>query len=319
MNTPSGPVVIALGGNAISPEGEEGNIPQQYERTRRTVVQLADLIQTGFQLVITHGNGPQVGNVLRRVELAAAEIYPLPLDTCVADTQGGMGYMIAQCLTNELAHRSVDRTVGTVVTSVEVDANDPAFDYPAKPIGNWYNPSRGNELIARHGWQMIEHPVRGMRRVVPSPAPQRIVELDLIRMLVEQQQTIVAAGGGGIPVAHRPGVGLVGCEAVIDKDLTSALLATRLGAAVFVIVTSVNRVSINFDTPDQHELDSLTVAQARDYLQQGHFPPGSMGPKIEASIKFLAESQRDDARVIICGMDAISEALAGKSGTVIEP
>lgn len=311
------PIVVALGGNAISRPGEEGNVQQQFDNTRRTAAHLADLIEAGHQPVITHGNGPQVGNVLRRVELAARELYRLPLEICGAHTQGGMGYMIAQCLENELRRRGISRSVTAIVTSVEVDPNDPGFDNPTKPIGSFYRRKRAEELIAECGWKMTLVPKQGHRRVVPSPLPRAIVEIELIRRLVAAGELIVATGGGGVPVVRGLNGDRVGVEAVIDKDRTAALLARALGATTLLIVTSVDRVALDFGTPFERFLEQMTVSEARMHLMGGHFPPGSMGPKIEAAIDFLETAPHSDARVIICSLEHMADALAGKSGTRI--
>ena len=301
-----GPIVVALGGNAISREDEEGNVPQQFRRTRQTVVWLANLIEAGRQIVITHGNGPQVGNVLRRVELAAHELYTLSLDICGADTQGGMGYMIAQCLNNELRRRGVARTVGVILTMVEVAPDDPAFKNPTKPIGGFYERQKGEQMRERYAWQMAEVSGGRLRRVVPSPIPQSIVEIELIRRLTRAGELLVVAGGGGIPVSRDDEGDLVGVEAVIDKDRTS------------LIATNVERVALDFGQPTQRFLDRLTIAEARRHLAEGQFPSGSMGPKVEAAIAFLEQSRRSDARVIICELRHVADALAGRAGTQFE-
>ena len=311
------PIVVALGGNAISQPGEAGDVDQQFANTRKTVTYLADLVDNGCRLVVTHGNGPQVGNVLRRVELAARELYRLPLDICGAHTQGGMGFMIAQCLRNELWRRGRQRGVTAIVTSVEVDPNDPGFQNPTKPIGGFYRRQQADELMREHGWQMISIPKHGHRRVVPSPLPLRIVEIDLIRRLANEGELLVVAGGGGVPVISTPEGDLVGVEAVIDKDRTSAILAAEINADTLLIVTSVERVALGYGTPQERVLEQMTVADARRYLAEGHFPPGSMGPKVEAAISFLERAPREDARVIICGLGHMAEALAGRSGTRI--
>lgn len=318
MSLDANPIVVALGGNAISPPHAEGNIAQQFAASRQTAAGLADLVETGGSLVITHGNGPQVGNVLRRVELAAHEVYPLPLETCVADTQGGMGYMIATCLNNELRRRGIEKTAATLITTVVVDADDPAFAKPAKPIGRPHTRAQAEALQQSYGWQMVETAPGEFRRVVPSPMPQRIVESDLIRMLAERGELLIAAGGGGIPVACDKNGDLVGIEAVIDKDHTSALLARAIGARILLIVTSVERVALDFGKPAQRELDHLTVSEARRHLADGQFAAGSMGPKIEAAVAFLEGSGAGDARVIICELNQMAEAIAGRSGTLIE-
>ncbi|MFH1746893.1 MAG: carbamate kinase [Planctomycetota bacterium] len=312
-----GPMVVALGGNAISRPGEEGNIEQQFRNTRETARHLTDLVEAGCRLIITHGNGPQVGNVLRRVEIAASEVYRLPLDICGADTQGGMGYMIAQCLRNELARRGNPRGVATLVTSVEVDPEDPDFQNPTKPIGDFYNAARAEELSNQRGWLMVEIPGQGFRRVVPSPKPLAIVEIKLIRQLAAQGELLITAGGGGVPVIRTADGDHVGVEAVIDKDRTSGRLARAIGAATFLIVTNIERVALNFRQPNEKFLERITLAEAREYYDAGHFPAGSMGPKMEAAIDFLEGARDPDACVIICGLRHMAAALSGHSGTWI--
>ena len=312
-------IVVALGGNAISRPNQEDNIPHQFENTSYTASFLAGLVESGYQLVVAHGNGPQVGNALRRVELAAREVYRLPLFICGADTQGGMGYMIAQCLNNALLKRQIARTVTTIVTSVEVDRNDPAFQHPTKPIGSFYRKDKAEELQREQGWDMVSVPRQGYRRVVPSPAPKAIVEVELIRRLVDAGELVVAGGGGGIPVARDNDGYYYGVEAVIDKDRTAALLGRTLDAPVFLIVTSVERVALNYGTPQEKPLERLTACEAARHLREGQFAPGSMGPKIEAAIEFLRDCEAGKARVIICDIEHMAEALAGRSGTAIEP
>lgn len=310
-------IVVALGGNALSREDEEGNIAQQFRHMRETAVHLADLIEFGHRIVITHGNGPQVGNIVRRSEIAADEIYTLPLDICVADTQGGMGYMIALCLNNELALRGVDHCAVAIITTVEVDAEDPAFTRPTKPIGSYYAPDRADELMRANDWEMIEVRDRGFRRVVPSPRPLRIVEIELIRRLVEAGELILAAGGGGIPVVRSDNGHLVGREAVIDKDRTATVLADALGAQVLLMVTSVNCAALDFGTSDEKPLARLTIDEARTHLDARQFPPGSMGPKVEAAIDFILRDPSSNRRVVICAVSHMVDALAGRSGTTI--
>jgi carbamate kinase len=312
-------IMVALGGNAISRPGQEGNVPQQFENTAYTCEYLARVVESGYQLLITHGNGPQVGNVLRRVELAARELYRLPLHICGAHTQGGMGFMIAMCLNNALRTRGITRTVSAIVTSVEVDRNDPAFSRPTKPIGAFYRKDKAEELQREHGWDMVHVPNQGYRRVVPSPAPKVVVESELIRRLLDAGDVVVAAGGGGIPVARDDRGQYYGVEAVIDKDRTAAVLGRALDAPVLLIVTSVPRVVLNYGTDHEQPLDRLTSSDARRWLAEGQFPAGSMGPKIEAAIEFLRDCAAADARVIICDIEHMAEALAGQSGTHIVP
>jgi carbamate kinase len=311
------PIVVALGGNAISRPDQVGDIPQQFENTRRTARHLADLIESGGQVLITHGNGPQVGHVLRCVELAARELYRLPLEICGAYTQGGMGYMIAQCLRNELQRRGIRRDVTALVTSVEVDPADPAFQNPTKPIGSFYRKDKAEELAREYGWKLVSIPRHGYRRVVPSPLPKAIVEIELIRRLAQAGELLIVAGGGGIPVVRDAEGNYRGIEAVIDKDRTAGLLAAAVQAATLVIVTNVDHVAVNYQQPNERPIDRMTTSQARQYLAEGHFPAGSMGPKIEAAVDFLENSRRPDAVAVICGLEKMIDALQGRSGTWI--
>jgi len=310
-------MVIALGGNAISLPSEEGNIAQQFDHTRETMRVIADVIAAGHHVILTHGNGPQVGNILRRSEIAAEHnVYPIPLDLCVADTQGGMGYMISQCLENELLVRGIRRNCATVITTVVVDERDAEFSKPTKPIGVFYHEDEARRHI-KSGWHMVHVPKRGWRRVVPSPLPREIVEIDLIRRLTDAGDLVVCCGGGGIPVTRRAQGGLRGLEAVIDKDRTAALLATSLDTDWLVILTSVPQVCTDFGTPNEKPLTDISIDQARHLLDNQQFPSGSMGPKIEAAIDFLQRSARPNAKVLITNTPTLISALDGKGGTWI--
>ena len=313
------PVVIALGGNAISRRGEEGNIAQQFAHTAETADHIAGLVAGGLLPVITHGNGPQIGNILRRVELAVGEVYPLPLHVCVADSQAGMGYMITQCVANALAARGVARTTATVITRVVVDPADPAMARPTKPIGRFIPPDVADGFRRRYGWNMADYGADGMRRVVASPPPLAIVEMDVIRRMVADGVIVVAAGGGGIPVAPDPDLPGAhhGVDCVIDKDRTSALLAAGLGADTLVIATGVRRVALHFATPAERPLATLTAAEAAAHLADGHFPEGTMGPKIAAALDFLARTPAPRPRVVITDLAHIPAALKGETGTTI--
>jgi carbamate kinase len=310
-------VVVALGGNAISKENQEGNVAEQFENSRATAKQLADLVEQGYQLVTTHGNGPQIGNFLLRNEAARDLIYPLAMEVAVAHVQGGMGFMIAQTLTNELAHRGHDRVVTALITTILVDHQDPSFSKPAKPIGRVMTQAEAEERTRGEGWTMREVQPGKFRRVVPSPMPRTIMEMSLIRRAVEAGELIVTCGGGGVPVIRDSSVGLRGVAAVIDKDHASALLAAELNAGALVILTAVDRVCINFGRPDQRAVERMTVAEARRWFAEGQFPPGSMGPKIQAAIRFLEQAQRPDARAVIGPLEQAADALAGKTGTTI--
>lgn len=309
-------IVIALGGNAISVPNQEGNIDQQFEHTRRTVKQIADLIMSGYAPVITHGNGPQVGNILRRVEIASDELYSIPLEVCVADTQAGMGYMISQSLRNELVDRGVARDVITLVTNVIVDAHDPAFEQLSKPIGPKISAATARRHEEEDNWSVMEVAAGVYRRVVPSPIPREICELDTIRQLCESGNTVICCGGGGIPVTEENGK-RTGVAAVIDKDRTTALLANGLHIRTIVLATAVEYVCLNYGQKDEVPLKSLTVEQAAEHLQSGQFGEGSMGPKVEAAIDFVNGSEHTDAVAIICHIDKLTDVLVGRSGTRI--
>jgi carbamate kinase len=308
-------ILIALGGNSISPDGEEGNIAQQFARTAHTMHRVMDATAGRYsRLLLTHGNGPQVGNILLRSEIAAGEVYPLPLDTCVSDSEGGMGYMIQQVLGNVLRERADPRGAVCVLTQVVVDAADPGFADPTKFIGRPYPPEEARELAATRGWRMKQDGPRGWRRVVPSPAPREVVEIAPIRTLLEDDIIVIAAGGGGIPVIRTPDGGLRGVEAVIDKDLASALLASRLGIGTLVILTGVDRVALDYGKPSQRFLDRITAGEAERHLADGQFPPGSMGPKMEAAVAFVRDGGE---RAVITSDALLAEALAGRAGTAI--
>ncbi len=308
--------VVALGGNAITREFEEGNIHEQFENTRRSLAGVVHLISLGHRVIITHGNGPQVGNALIRVEETRGLVPPLPLGVIVADLEGGMGYMIEQCLQNKLNDAGLQREVTTVLTQVVVDPDDPSIREPSKFVGPFYKKEEVAELEKSRGWLMKEDKGRGYRRVVPSPAPREIVEKNVIKVLLEAGGIVVAAGGGGIPVYRDERGWLEGVDAVIDKDLASALLGNQVGADVLMILTGVDKVAVNFGTPEQKELDRLSVSEARRYLDAGEFPKGSMGPKIEAAIQFLNGGGRE---VIISSIENAVQALEGKTGTRIHP
>jgi carbamate kinase len=310
-------IVVALGGNAISRPDEEGKVDQQFTNSRATARALADLIEQGHQLVITHGNGPQIGNFLLRNEAAAGAIYPLPMEVAVAHVQGGMGFMIAQTLTNELNARGFDRMVTAIVTTVRVDADDPSFRNPTKPIGRAL-PREDAERFARsEGWAIKEVSPGKYRRVVASPIPRHIMEIKTIRRAVAAGDLVVACGGGGIPVVQDPVEGLRGVRAVIDKDLASALLAAELEADMMMILTNVDRVSIDYGQPTERRLDRMTLTQADQYLQAGQFPAGSMGPKVQGAVNFLQASRNGDASVIIGPLHRAVDAVAGRVGTRI--
>ncbi len=280
-------IVIAIGGNSLIEDPKHVTIESQYEAARKTAAHIARLVQSGHRVVIAHGNGPQVGYVLLRSEIAKDLLHEVPLDSCVADTQGAIGYQLQMALYNELAQLNVHRPVVTVVTQVEVADDDPSFNKPTKPIGSFLGAEEAEARKMNDGWNVMEDAGRGYRRVVPSPKPVRIVELDSIRSLLESGSIVIAAGGGGIPVTKDESGLLHGKEAVIDKDLAAALLAKELHADLFVISTAVEKVFLNWGKPNQKSLDTITVEEAKEYIQEGHFAPGSMLPKVEAIVDFV--------------------------------
>ncbi|OGQ89180.1 MAG: carbamate kinase [Deltaproteobacteria bacterium RIFOXYA12_FULL_58_15] len=305
--------VIAIGGNSLVQSNQVGTIAEQFENTALTCKQLAYLVREGWDLLLTHGNGPQVGNVMLRVELAADTVYTLPLDVCDADTQGGMGYMLQQVFTNELTKLGLQRTVVTFVTQVLVTPEDPAFHNPTKPIGPFFTEEVAQKKMSNHGWHMTEDSGRGWRRTVPSPIPKRILEVDAIKCCIGNGIIPIAVGGGGVPVYERDGM-YFGIEAVVDKDRASALLANTVGAPLLLISTGVSQVQVGFNTKAARPLGRVSREELRGYLKAGEFPPGSMGPKIEAALQFL---DNGGERVIITSPELIGDAIAGKAGTEV--
>ncbi len=304
--------VVAIGGNSITRSGQRGTIPEQFKNSRETSRCIADMIARGYNVVVTHGNGPQVGNILLRAEMASGVLPMLPLDTCGADSQGGIGYMLQQVLGSELRKRGVERDVVTVLTQVVVDPKDHAFENPSKPIGPFYCEDDARRKRDEEGWSIVEDASRGWRRVVASPMPLRIVEVEPIKALLSSGCIVIGVGGGGIPVVDDGEGGLRGVEAVIDKDHASRLLANDIGAELFVISTDVQQVALNFGTKDQVTLSEMTVEQAKKYYEEGHFPAGSMGPKILAGVAFLEGGGK---RVIITNPESLPLAVEGKTGT----
>ncbi len=309
-------LVVALGGNAITRPGEPGTIPQQFEHTAETLGHLLPLFRSDARIVITHGNGPQIGNILIRVEEGERRVPRLPLDTCVSDSQGGMGYMIQRIACELFRREGIQRTAATLITQVLVNEGDPAMVHPTKPIGSSYTAAEIAQVRReRPHWEMCQVEPGKWRRVVASPHPLRILEEAAIASLLDSRIVTIACGGGGIPVAWD-GDRLVGIEGVVDKDLVSSLLARDLRAERLIIVTSVDRVAIRFGRPDQEWLDTVTVSQAREYLERGEFPLGSMGPKIEAGIEFVEHGGRE---CIVTCSECVGQAILGEAGTHIVP
>lgn len=305
-------VVVALGGNAILQSGQRGTVEEQRENVRKTSASIVSILEAGYRVVVTHGNGPQVGNVLIQQEEAKNLVPPMTLDICGAQTQGQIGYLLQQTLKNELLKRGYDKPVVTLLTQVVVDARDPAFQNPTKPVGPFYTREKAEKLMQEKGYIMKEDSGRGWRRVVPSPDPLAILEADIIRDLVERGVLVIASGGGGVPVMRLPDGSYQGLEAVIDKDLAGEKLAREVNADLLLILTDVEKVALNFRQPNQVLLDRVTLAEGRRYQKEGHFKAGSMGPKMEAALRFV-ESGREMA--IITALDKAVEALAGKTGT----
>jgi carbamate kinase len=308
--------IVAVGGNALIKEKTKQTIPDQFDAAKETMKFIADMIQEGWDVVVTHGNGPQVGFILRRSELSLHELHPVPLDYCGADTQGAIGYMFQQSLHNEFKRRGMKKHAVTVVTQCLVDRNDPAFKNPTKPIGSFLDEATAKKRMADEGKHFIEDAGRGWREVVASPIPQEIVEAPAIKNLIDNDFTVIGVGGGGIPVLQDETGDLEGTAAVIDKDFASSLLARELKADLLLISTAVEKVAINFNKPDQKNLDRMTVSEAEQYIKEGHFAKGSMLPKVQAALLFLKAGGK---QALITDPPNITNALAGKTGTWIVP
>lgn len=306
-------IVIAIGGNAIISEGQKGTAEEQYSNINKMCPYIADLIEDGYKIILTHGNGPQVGNILLQSEAAKDKIPVLPIDVCVAETQGELGYMIKQSLGNLLKERGIKKDVVCILSQVLVDENDSAFKEPTKPIGPFYSKEEAEEIAKTKNYIMVEDSGRGYRRVVPSPRPLDIIEQSAVKVLADNGTIVITVGGGGIPVANDNGM-LKGVEAVIDKDYASSLLANQIDADFLVILTGVPQVAINFGKPNQQLLSKMSLQEAKKYYEEGQFPKGSMGPKIEAGIEYL---DRGGKKVIITSLDLLKEAIEGKAGTMI--
>jgi carbamate kinase len=307
--------VVAIGGNSLIKDKDRQSVADQYEAMKETTHHISDMVFDGWNVALAHGNGPQVGFILRRSELASHELHEVPLDACVADTQGALGYALQQNLYNEFLSRGIKKQVVTLVTQVEVDPDDPAFQNPGKPVGSFMDEETAVQRSQQNGWAVMEDAGRGWRRVVPSPEPKRITEAEVIKSLVKAGVITIAAGGGGIPVIVDSQGMLHGVEGVVDKDIASALLASAINADLFLISTSIERVMLNFHQPNERALDHITLAEAKAFMDEGiHFVKGSMKPKMEAVINFLENGGK---RAIITTPDNIGKALAGNAGTTI--
>lgn len=307
-------IVIAIGGNSLIEDPKHVTVEAQYESARKTAEHIAKLVKDGHRVVIAHGNGPQVGFILLRAEYAKGILHSVPLDSCVADTQGAIGYQLQMALDNEFQKAGISSKVATIVTQVEVSSDDPSFNNPTKPIGTFMTEEDAKERTEKMGWVCKEDSGRGWRRVVASPKPKAIVELDTVKTLGDSGLTVIAAGGGGIPVVRDENGMLTGREAVIDKDLAAALMAKQLGADLFVISTAVEKVCLNFGKPNQINLDTITVAEGRKYVAEGHFAPGSMLPKVEAVLDYVETTGNMG---LITDPANIYAALHGDKGTKV--
>ena len=305
-------VLVAMGGHAFMQKGEKGTIEDHERNAERIASLLMTLVDRGYHLVITHGNGPQVGNLLIQHEMGKEEVPPMPLDVLVAMTEGSLGYILQQSLLNQLRNKQLRRYVVTVVTQVLVDENDPAFQDPSKPIGPFLSKEEAERRRDALGWRIREDSGRGWRRLVPSPRPLKVIQRHMIRDTARAGHIVVACGGGGIPIKKEASGQYGGIEAVIDKDLTSSVLATDIGAALLVILTAVPQVYVNFGKPDQQALGAVTLEELERLQAEGHFPPGSMGPKIEAVMHYLREGGR---RALITNPESLPLAIEGRAGT----
>jgi carbamate kinase len=310
--------VIAIGGNSLIKDKQHITVHDQYLAAKETCQHIANMIEQGWDVAIGHGNGPQVGFILRRSEIAhkVAGMHEVPLDVCGSDSQGAIGYALQQNLANEFKHRGISKHAATVITQVRVDTEDPAFQKPSKPIGTFMEEEEAQERAEKEGWVVVEDAGRGWRRVVPSPLPEEIVELDAVEELINAGIVTITVGGGGIPVIENEEGNLEGVAAVIDKDYASSLLAQSIGADLFLISTAVEQAYVNFNTPEQEAIDRMTVAEAKQYIEEGQFAPGSMLPKVKAIIWFLENGGQE---ALITNPENIARALNGETGTWIVP
>jgi carbamate kinase len=306
--------VIAFGGNALLRPQDHGTQEEQFTLSWKATRWLMEIIHRGYELAIVHGNGPQVGNIMIQVEEAITKIPPQSLDVAVAQTQGSMGYMLANQLRNRFNEEQLEKEIAAVLTEVEVDRDDPAFENPTKPVGPFFTAYRANLLMQEHGWQMVEDAGRGWRKVVASPMPKRILGSHLLKRLVENGAVLVAGGGGGVPVYQDVGGYFRGVEAVIDKDYVASMLARELAADLFIMLTQVPMVAENFGRPNQRWLRRMPLAKAREMMEGNQFPPGSMGPKVQASMNFVEATGKD---VLITDEDSLKRALEGQAGTFL--
>ncbi len=306
--------VVAIGGNAIIKEGQKGTIAEQFENVKSSVDAILDLITEGYEVVLTHGNGPHVGNSLIKGEASKNEVPDYTMDAYGAETQGLLGYIIKQSFANRMAERGMDKKVAAIVTQVLVSADDQGFKHPTKPVGPFFTKEEADQMTSEKGYVMVEDSGRGYRRVVASPKPMDILEKDMIKTLTKDNYIVIAAGGGGIPVISKDNQ-IVGVEAVIDKDYASALLASEIQADLLVILTGVPQVAINFGKPNQESLSQMTLAEAQKHMEDGQFPKGSMGPKIDAAMSFV----KSGGEALITSIDQLKEAVKGHTGTRIVP
>ncbi len=310
----TGKMLISLGGNAILKHTDRGTSEEQFENTRHTSNVIVKLIEMGYHLALTHGNGPQVGDILLAYDISKDTLPPMPLDVCVAQTQGMIGYMLQLSLLNALKDAKIEKPIVTILTQTLVHQEDPRLKIPSKPIGPFYTAMEASKLRKEKNWAVVDDSGRGYRRVVPSPLPIGFIEESSIKSLFDNGELVIATGGGGIPLIEKENGNFQGLEAVVDKDHTSALLASILGVEILLILTDVDRVALNYGKSYQEDLDHLTVSEAKEHLKNGYFPPGNMGPKIESSINFLENGGK---KAIITSIENVFEALKGNAGTLI--
>ncbi len=307
--------VLAFGGNAILKSVEKGKLSEQEKNAAEAAEMIVNILNRGYEVIVVHGNGPQVGNELIRVEESITKVPPCSLDYCVAKTQGDIGHMLEKAIRNKLLKRGINKNVVGLLTQVEVKKDDPGFDNPSKPVGPYYTKYRAYKLQKNNDWVMKEIPERGYRRLVPSPKPRKIRNVDLMEKLMNEGSIVIAAGGGGIPV-YREDKKFESADAVIDKDYSASMIADEIKADLFIMLTDVSKISLNWGTEQQKDLDAMTLKEAEKYYEEGHFPEGSMGPKVKASMKFVEKGKNRE--VIITSADALPEAFEGKNGTRIK-